>query len=170
MRPQASPKPAGVDPELRAKVLRDPILFLAFGLGFGLSPKAPGTFGSLLGVLLAWTVLPLPVTFGWLLGAVLFIAGTWLCGVAGQRLGIDDHPGIVWDEIVAMYLVLLTVPASIGFWVAAFALFRLFDIWKPWPIRDLDHRLKSGLGTMLDDLLAALYTASLLGFGRWLMY
>lgn len=170
MQPQARSGPAGGDAELRRKVLRDPLLLLAFGLGSGLSPKAPGTFGSMLGALLAWAALPLPATFGWLLGAVLFIAGIWLCGVAGQRLRIHDHPGVVWDEIAAMYLVLLTVPASMGFWVAAFVLFRLFDIWKPWPIRDLDHRLKSGLGTMLDDLLAALYTASLLGFGRWLMY
>ncbi|MEX2122411.1 MAG: phosphatidylglycerophosphatase A [Woeseia sp.] len=145
-------------------------MLLAFGFGAGLSPKAPGTAGSLLGVLLAWALLPLPMNAKLLLGILLFAAGIWLCGEAGRRSGVDDHPGIVWDEIVAMYLVLLALPTSIGSWIAAFALFRLFDIWKPWPIRDLDHRLTSGLGTMLDDLLAALYTASLLGLGRWLMF
>ena len=145
-------------------------MLLAFGLGAGLSPKAPGTAGSLLGVLLAWTTLPLPVSLRLLLGAVLFVAGIWLCGEAGRRSAVHDHPGIVWDEVTAMYLVLLTFPASTAAWIVAFALFRLFDIWKPWPIRDLDHRLIGGLGTMLDDLLAALYTASLLGFGRWLMF
>lgn len=163
------PENQNLDAELRRKVLRDPILLLAFGFGTGLAPKAPGTAGSLLGVLLAWATLPLPMNLRLLLGMALFVAGIWLCGEAGRRSAVPDHPGIVWDEIAAMYLVLLIFPASIGLWVAAFALFRLFDIWKPWPIRDLDHRLIGGLGTMLDDLLAALYTASLLGFGRWLM-
>jgi phosphatidylglycerophosphatase A len=84
-------------------------------------------------------------------------------------VGVHDHSGIVWDEIAAMYLILIVVPLSVPIWALAFALFRLFDIWKPWPIRDLDHRLHGGLGIMLDDLVAALYAALLLGFGVWLM-
>ena len=159
-----------MDSELRRKVLRDPILLFAFGFGTGLSPKAPGTVGSLLGVLLGAATLPVAMHFRWSLAITLFALGIWLCGEAGRRLAVHDHPGVVWDEIVAMYLVLLAVPLSIGFWVSAYLLFRLFDIWKPWPIRDLDHRLGGGLGTMLDDLVAALYAASLLGFGRWLMF
>ena len=155
---------------LRQKVLRDPILLAAFGFGTGLTPKAPGTVGTLLGVVLAWTTLPMTLYPRLALGVVLFLFGIWLCGSAGRRTGVHDHPGVVWDEIVAMYLVLLTLPATIGLWTAAYLLFRLFDIWKPWPIRDLDHRLGGGLGTMLDDLFAALYAASLLGFGRWLMF
>jgi phosphatidylglycerophosphatase A len=155
---------------LRRKVVRDPILLAAFGFGAGLAPKAPGTAGTLLGVLLAWATLPMSVNLRLLLGIVLFVVGVWLCGSAGRRTGVHDHPGIVWDEIVAMYLVLLTLPVSTGYWIAAYILFRLFDIWKPWPIRDLDHRLGGGLGTMLDDLLAALYAASFLGFGRWLLF
>ena len=67
-----------------------------------------------------------------------------------------------------MYLTLLVVPPQIGLWALSFALFRLFDIWKPWPIRDLDHRLAGGAGIMLDDVIAALYASALLGFGRWL--
>jgi phosphatidylglycerophosphatase A len=158
-----------LDVELRRKVLRDPILLLAFGFGTGLAPKAPGTVGSLLGVLLAWATLPLPMPLRLALAAVLFVIGIPLCGEAGRRLAVHDHPGIVWDEIVAMYLVLLALPATLGYSIAGYLLFRLFDIWKPWPIRDLDHRLGGGLGTMLDDLLAALYAASLLSLGRWLM-
>ena len=84
-------------------------------------------------------------------------------------MGVHDHPGIVWDEIAAMYLVLLVAPPGITAWALGFGLFRLFDIWKPWPIRDLDHRLGGGAGIMLDDLVAALYTAVLLGFGGWLI-
>jgi phosphatidylglycerophosphatase A len=141
----------------------------AFGLGAGLSPWAPGTCGSLVGVLVAWLCSPLPLAARLLVAAALVVSGIWLCGEAARRLEVHDHPGIVWDEIAAMYLVLLTVPRSPALWALAFALFRLFDIWKPWPIRDLDHRLKSGAGIMLDDLTAALYAASMLGFGRWLM-
>jgi phosphatidylglycerophosphatase A len=161
---------ARADAELRRKVLRDPVLLLAFGFGTGLAPRAPGTVGSLLGLPLAWATLAMALNLQLALAGVLFIFGIWLCGEAGRRLAIHDHPGVVWDEIVAMYLVLLAVPPSIGFWIAGYLLFRLFDIWKPWPIRDLDHRLGGGLGTMLDDLFAALYAASLLGFGRWLMF
>jgi phosphatidylglycerophosphatase A len=157
------------DAELRRKVLRDPVLLLAFGFGTGLAPRAPGTVGSLLGIPLAWVTLAMQLHLQLILAAVLFAVGIWICGEAGKRLQVHDHPGIVWDEIVAMYLVLLALPVSVLFWTAGYLLFRLFDIWKPWPIRDLDHRLGGGLGTMLDDLLAALYAASLLGFGRWLM-
>lgn len=159
-----------MDAELRQKVLRDPINLLAFGLGTGLVPAAPGTFGTLLGVLAAWATLSLAFSVRVAIGVALFVGGIWLCGEAARRVAVHDHPGIVWDEIAAMYLLLLALPASVGWWALAFGLFRLFDIWKPWPIRDLDHRLAGGLGIMLDDLTAALYAAFLLGFGRWLMF
>ncbi|HSD69244.1 MAG TPA: phosphatidylglycerophosphatase A [Woeseiaceae bacterium] len=151
------------------KVLRDPVNFFAFGFGSGLVPVAPGTAGSVLGVALAWFSLPLAPEWRIGIGLVLFVSGIWLCGASARRMGVHDHPGIVWDEIAAMYLVLLTVPPGIALWALAFGLFRLFDVWKPWPIRDLDHRLSGGAGIMLDDLAAAFYAASILGFGRWLM-
>jgi phosphatidylglycerophosphatase A len=154
---------------LAGKVLKDPVHFLAFGFGTGLAPFAPGTAGSLPGILLAWLTLPLP--FAWRVGilAGLILGGIWLCGESARRIGVHDHPGIVWDEIAGMYMTLLVVPPQIGLWVLAFLLFRLFDIWKPWPIRDLDHRLAGGAGIMLDDLIAALYAAILLAFGGWLI-
>ena len=146
-------------------VLTDPVHLLAFGFGTGLAPVAPGTVGSLPGMLLAW--LTLPLALGWRIAvlAALIVAGIWICGESARRIGAHDHPGIVWDEIAGMYMVLLVVPPQIGPWALAFVLFRLFDIWKPWPIRDLDHRLAGGAGIMLDDLVAALYAALLLGFG-----
>jgi phosphatidylglycerophosphatase A len=152
---------------LASTVFKDPVHLLAFGFGTGLLPKAPGTFGSLPGVLLAWLTLELAMEWRLAVGAGLVLVGIWICGVSAKRLGIHDHPGIVWDEITGMYLTLLVAPPQIGFWALGFGLFRLFDIWKPWPIRDLDHRLAGGVGIMLDDLAAALYAAILLAFGGW---
>ena len=147
------------------QVLTDPVHLLAFGFGTGLAPVAPGTVGSLPGVLLAWLVLPLPLEWRIAIGTLLLLSGIWICGESARRIGVHDHSGIVWDEIAGMYLVLLVVPAQPALWALAFALFRLFDIWKPWPIRDLDHRLAGGAGIMLDDVIAALYAASILIFG-----
>jgi len=157
------------DTALWKAVVRDPVHILAFGFGTGLAPKAPGTVGSLPGMLLAY----LTVSWGteWKLGVVmvLIVGGIWICGESARRLNSHDHPGIVWDEIAGMYITLQVVPTQITWWALAFGLFRLFDIWKPWPIRDLDHRLAGGSGIMLDDLVAALYAAILLVFGGWLI-
>jgi len=147
------------------EILSDPVHFLAFGFGAGLAPKAPGTVGSLPGVLLAWLTLPLPLAWRIAIGLLLIVAGIWICGESARRIGVHDHGGIVWDEITGMYLVLLVVPPEMALWALSFALFRLFDIWKPWPIRELDHRLAGGAGIMLDDLVAALYAASILVLG-----
>ncbi|HZW60450.1 MAG TPA: phosphatidylglycerophosphatase A [Woeseiaceae bacterium] len=161
------------DRELRRAVLHDPVHFLAFGFGSGLAPRAPGTAGSLMGVLCGWCVLPLGPGWRIAIGVALVAAGVWLCGESARRIGVHDHPGIVWDEIAGMYLVLLVTPAGAGWWLLAFAMFRLFDIWKPWPIRDLDHRLAGGAGIMLDDIAAAFYAALVLvcshGLAGWVM-
>ena len=149
--------------KLAHQVMTDPVHILAFGFGAGLAPVAPGTVGSLVGVLLAWLTLDLGLITHIGIAAAMSIVGIWICGESARRLGIHDHGGIVWDEITGMYLTLLVAPPQIGFWVFGFGLFRLFDIWKPWPIRDLDHRLGGGVGIMLDDLVAALYAASFTG-------
>ena len=155
--------------ELARSVLRDPVHLLAFGFGTGLAPVAPGTFGSVPGVLLAWATLGLAFEWQLAIAALLVVTGIWICGESARRIGVHDHSGIVWDEIAGMYLVLVFTEPTIALWALAFGLFRLFDIWKPWPIRDLDHRLSGGAGIMLDDLVAALYAALLLGFGGWLI-
>lgn len=132
-----------------------PLHCLSLGLGTGLSPKAPGTVGTLLGYPLYLALQPLPLIqqWGWLLAC--FILGVSACGYTGRVLGVGDHPAIVWDEIVAMAAVLTVVPVHAGWWLLAFLLFRLFDIWKPFPISWVDARVKGGLGVMLDDALAA---------------
>ena len=150
-------------------VLTDPVHLLAFGLGLGLSPVAPGTVGSLLGVAIAWLTLNLGLYAQIATAIGLVLAGIWICDNSARRIGQHDPGGIVWDEIAAMYIVLLFAPTTIPAWILAFVLFRLFDIVKPWPIRDLDHSIGGGLGIMLDDLVAALYAAILLAFYGWLM-
>lgn len=161
------------DTSLNRTVLTDPVHFLAFGFGSGLAPRAPGTAGSLVGVLLAFVTLPIGTVPRIIVAAVIFLAGIWLCGESARRIGVHDHPGIVWDEIAGMYLVLLATPDHAFWWLIAFLLFRLFDIWKPWPIRDMDHRLAGGLGIMLDDIAAALFASLFLvishGVSGWIM-
>ncbi len=154
---------------LAPTVLKDPVHFLAFGFGTGLAPVAPGTFGSLPGLLLAWLTLDLGLIAQLATAAALCVAGVYLCGESARRIGVHDHGGIVWDEICGMYVTLLVVPFSWLDWALAFGVFRFLDIVKPWPIRDLDHRLHGGLGIMLDDLVAALYAAGLLALYGWLM-
>ncbi len=146
-------------PDLARRVLRDPVHLLAFGLGSGLLPRAPGTWGSLLAVVIFWVVPPLPLTGQFAGLGVAFVLGCVICGTSARRLGVHDHGGIVLDEIVAMLLVLCVTPRMPGWTLAAFLLFRFFDIAKPWPIREADHRIPGGLGIMLDDVLAAVYAA-----------
>jgi phosphatidylglycerophosphatase A len=98
--------------------------------------------------------------------AVLFIIGIYFCDKTGKDLGVADHGAIVWDEIVAMMLVLTITPPHWAGWLIAFCLFRFFDIWKPFPIGYFDAKLKNGFGVMFDDLLAAVYTM----LSMWLIF
>jgi phosphatidylglycerophosphatase A len=138
-------------------LLASPGRLLAFGLGTGLSPVAPGTAGTLIAVPLYLLVqgLPLPVYTALVLG--LAIAGIWICGSAARELGVHDHPGIVWDEIVGYLITMLAAPHGWAWVVAGFALFRLFDVAKPWPCGWIDRKLAGGLGIMLDDIVAGVY-------------
>ncbi len=154
---------------LARTVMTDPVHFLAFGFGTGLAPFAPGTFGSIPGVLLFWLTMDFGLYVQLGVALAITLAGIWICGESARRIGVHDHGGIVWDEIVGMYITLLAAPVSVVGWVLAFAFFRVMDIVKPWPIRDVDHRLGGGVGIMLDDLVAALYAAVLLGLYGWFM-
>ena len=154
---------------LARTVMSDPVHFLAFGFGTGLAPFAPGTFGSLPGILLFWLTMDYGLYVQLGVAAAITLAGIWICGESARRIGVHDHGGIVWDEIAGMYLTLMVAPFSVFGWILAFVLFRIMDIVKPWPIRDLDHRLGGGLGIMLDDLAAALYAAILLLLYGWFM-
>jgi len=143
------------------RTLRDPVHFVAFGFGAGLAPVAPGTFGSAVGIVAAWWLLDLPLP--WRIAVVLAViaGGIWICGESARRLGRHDDQRIVLDEIAGVLLTSLAVVEKSLFALAlVFVFFRIFDILKPWPIRDVDHSLKGGLGIMLDDLIAALFAAA----------
>jgi len=146
------------------RVFKDPVLFLAFGFGSGLLPRAPGTAGTAAAIPLYLWLSQYPLTIYLALVCVLVITGVWICQQASARLGVHDHPGIVWDE-VAGFLVSMIPAFPSWIWLpAGFILFRLFDIWKPWPISWADRELKGGLGIMLDDLLAGGFAALILTF------
>ncbi len=140
-------------------VFSHPAHFIAFGFGAGLSPFAPGTAGTLVGFPLFWLIGPHFSPWAMLaLVAVLFGVGVWACGITGRNLGISDHGGMCWDEIVAFLLILEIAPDGLYWQIAAFFLFRFFDVVKPTPIRELEKRMKGGFGVMFDDILAAGYT------------
>ena len=134
------------------------IQLLAFGLGAGYSPVAPGTMGTLVAVPLYLLLQPLSL-FEYL-GVVLGISllGIWICGEASKEMGVHDHPGIVWDEIAGYLVTMIAAPAGWPWVIAGFLLFRFFDILKPWPICAIDQKVHGGLGIMLDDLLAGLFS------------
>lgn len=143
-------------------VLRDPIHLIAFGFGAGLSPVAPGTVGTLVAVPLVYALMQLPLAVYVACVAAAFAAGTYICGASARKLGVHDHSGIVWDEFVGFAIAMFAVPPTWYWLLAGFVLFRFFDIVKPWPIREADHRLKGGFGIMLDDMIAGVFTAILL--------
>lgn len=149
--------------EQRRALLSTPAGWLACGFGSGLAPVAQGTFGSLAAIL-PWLLLrQLSWPLNLLIIAIGFVIGVWACDVAGRKLGVDDHRSLVWDEFVGQWIALL--PALLAPWwaiVIGFALFRLFDVWKPWPIGYLDRHLKGGLGVMMDDVIAGLFAAIVL--------
>lgn len=142
-----------------AQLRRDPVLFLAFGFGSGLSPKAPGTAGTVVALPLAWFAAAAgQVAFG-VLTVVVSLVGIWICGEAARRLDTHDHPGIVWDEFAGLFVTLVAFSPRWQEWLLGFVFFRFFDIVKPWPIRELDHSIPGGLGIMLDDIIAGLFAA-----------
>ncbi len=131
--------------------------FLAQGFGSGKAPFAPGTFGTLVAIPIYFLLRELtPIVYG-LVVIAMFALGIWICQITEQDIGEHDHASIVWDEIVGYLITMFMAPAG-WVWIATgFLLFRLFDIWKPFPIRTLERRIQGGLGNMLDDVLAALY-------------
>ncbi len=137
-------------------LLQSPANFLALGFGSGLAPVAPGTFGTLAAVPL-WFLMPVSMVPYLLITVLLFVIGIWCCEACAKALGVHDHGAIVWDEIVGYFITMLAVPQELLWAVVGFVLFRLFDIWKPWPIRVIDAKVGGGLGIMLDDVLAALF-------------
>lgn len=158
-------------------LMRDPVHLIAFGFGSGLMPRAPGTCGTLIAIPITLFVMQFGFAVHLAFAILAAIFGIYVCGESARRLGVHDHPGIVWDEITGFAVTMLTVPADFAgggsrmvYWVlAGFCLFRLLDIWKPWPIREADHSLSGGLGIMLDDVIAGVFAAAILLGIRYLL-
>ena len=128
------------------EVFTHPLHLLAYGFGAGLSPKAPGTAGTVVAIPIYLVLMRLgpAVYFGFL--AVALVAGTYICGYTARRLGVDDPKGVVWDEVVGYLITMVWLPLGAIWILAGFLLFRLFDIWKPWPIRWLDRSEERRVG------------------------
>lgn len=154
-----------------AFMLAHPAHFLSQGFGSGLSPIMPGTAGTLFAWLsfvvlsIRWPHIFTPLAWGVIIVAGYWI-GVWACEVTGKNLGVADHGSMVWDEIIAFWLVLLLLtpaPLAAQFW--AFIAFRFYDMVKPPPISYFDRQFKGGFGVMFDDIVAAFFT--LLTFALW---
>ncbi|HEX4044986.1 MAG TPA: phosphatidylglycerophosphatase A [Gammaproteobacteria bacterium] len=141
-----------------AAIWQDPYYFLAFGLGTGAIPFAPGTFGTLMAIpfyLLLATILP--AVYYVVFVGVFVMLSVWLCERVSQAMHVHDHPGMVIDEFAGFFVTMMYAPAGWIWVVMGFILFRIFDIWKPWPIHWLDEKIAGGLGIVLDDVIAGIY-------------
>ena len=136
--------------------LLNPVHFLALGFGSGLAPKAPGTFGTLAAVPLFLLMAPLSNTIYLGVLVIMSIAGIYICGKAAEDAGVPDHGAIVWDEFVGLLITMFLMPVTWQTLLVGFALFRFFDILKPWPISYIDKNCHGGLGIMLDDIVAGI--------------
>ena len=152
--------------------LKNPVHFLAIGFGSGLLKPAPGTWGTLAGLMLSillWNITQSNLFFIFLT-VISFIFGCYLCQKTSNDLGVHDDGRIVWDEIVAIFLMFAFLPEYNWFtYILTFISFRVFDILKPYPIRYFDEKLESGLGIMVDDILAAIFALISLYIIYWII-
>lgn len=142
--------------------------FFALGAGLGLAPKAPGTFGTLLGLPLL-LLMPTGLWVYLSVVVVLFVFGVWCCGACARDLGVHDHGGIVWDEVVGYLVTMIALPVTWQWMLAGFIVFRIYDIAKPWPISWVDKQVHGGFGIMVDDVLAGIFAAATLHLVYWLL-
>lgn len=147
-----------MDPATRKRVsLKNPVHFLSLGFGSGLIPLMPGTFGTLAGLPLVY-LLSFTDFYTYLAVTIaVSLVGIWLCGKTAHDMQVHDHGSIVWDEIAGLLVTMLAVPVTALTLFLGFVLFRVFDIWKPWPISLFDKYIGGGLGIMLDDIIAGLF-------------
>lgn len=142
--------------KIQLNELKDPVVFIALGLGSGLSPKAPGTAGTFLTVPLVYFLQQQTLMVYALVTLFVLLTGSWVCGYAADRLKVHDHSAIVYDEVAGFLITMMFVPVGWYWMIAGFILFRFFDAVKPWPISWLDKNLSGGFGIMFDDVVAGL--------------
>jgi phosphatidylglycerophosphatase A len=145
------------------RLLAHPAGWIATGFGVGLAPIAPGTFGSLVALIPWWLWLRhLPAAQYGIVLVLALLVGIWAASWAIAELRVEDPGVVVWDEFLGQWIALFAAPAGWPWMLGGFALFRLFDIWKPWPVSWADRKLHGGLGAMLDDVLAGMYALAVL--------
>ena len=144
-------------PPVPNAVWRNPLYFIAFGLGSGAMPFAPGTFGTLMAIPFYLLLRELALPF-YLIFVLVFIAATsWLSDRISRDIHVHDHPGMCIDEFAGFFVTMIAAPSGWHWILIGFLLFRLFDIWKPWPISWIDKHMTSGFGMILDDVVAGLF-------------
>ena len=150
------------------QIMTDPVLFLAFGFGSGLVKKAPGTMGTVAAIPVYLLMAQFNFWIFSLLTLIITIIGVWICDLAAKKLKVHDFGGIVWDEIagylITMWFTVAFIPYSWTAIITGFILFRIFDIFKPQPIKWVDSKVEGGLGIMLDDVIAAVFAGLILFF------
>lgn len=141
------------------QIFSHPVHLLAFGLGSGLSPVAPGTVGTLATIPLYVWMAQWSLPFYALALLILIVMSIYIAGHSAQLLGVHDHSGIVIDELCGYLLTMMFAPFAWQWIIVGFVLFRIFDIIKPWPIRMMDKSVRGGFGIVVDDLMAGIYAA-----------
>jgi phosphatidylglycerophosphatase A len=154
-------------PSTVSRVMRHPAGWIASGLGVGFAPVAAGTFGTLAALLPWWWLRELPLLHYVLVVIAAFALGVWAAQWVIRTTHIEDPSVVVWDEFVGVWIALAAAPRGWVWVLAGFALFRLFDIWKPWPVRWADRDVHGGFGAMLDDALAGLLALLVMQAVAW---
>lgn len=145
-------------PPVPEKIWQDPRYFIAFGLGSGAMPVAPGTFGTLMAIPFYLLLQPLP-WYAYLIFVIIFIIlSAWLSDYVSRAIKVHDHPGMNIDEFAGFFVTMINAPLGFEWILLGFLLFRIFDIWKPWPIRYLDENVHGGFGMLLDDVVAGIFS------------
>lgn len=150
-------------PPFPAAVWHNPLYFLAFGLGSGRSPYAPGTVGTIVAIpcYLALNYFLSPIAY--IIFTVVFIVfSSWLCERISRETRTHDHPGMNIDEFAGFFVTMIAAPQGWEWIVLGFVLFRLFDILKPWPISYIDKKIDNGFGMILDDVVAGLFSLAII--------
>jgi phosphatidylglycerophosphatase A len=149
-------------------VWQNPLHFIAFGFGVGTIPFAPGTFGTLIAIPFYLAMRSLSNVSYLIITLLVIVASMWICDQASRDVGVQDHQGMCLDEVVGFLVTMFNAPHSWPWILAGFVLFRLFDIWKPWPINYIDAHVHGGVGMMLDDVLAGVFACAILQIFAWI--
>lgn len=144
-------------PPVPEKVWQNPLYFVAFGLGSGAMPFAPGTFGTLFAIPFYLLLSSLPLLVYIFFVVIFIIVSSWICERVSRDIHVHDHPGMCLDEFAGYFVTMIYAPRGLPWVILGFILFRIFDIWKPGPIRIIDEKVHGGFGMILDDVVAGIF-------------